>query len=147
MPISNSPGGSLGHSPTITTRQRAATYNDVTFIPPQQHQQQQATLAAAVYEGEDEEEVEEQEDYISTPMPSPARSLQRGKPVQAQDPLDIRNDSMDLSRSSSAMKKAFTEFHNSATTGQDSGQAYLGDDPSHHKGGQHLYWRATNDCS
>jgi hypothetical protein len=107
-----------------------------TFLPPQ-HQQVAATLALAV---DEVEEVEEQEDYISTPMPSPARPLQRGKHVQAQDPLDTRNDSTDLSRSSSAMKKAFTEFHNSATTGQDSGRAYLGDDPSHHKGGHNLYW-------
>jgi calcium/calmodulin-dependent protein kinase I len=39
---------------------------------------------------------------------------------------------LDMSRSSSsAMKKVFTEFHNSAHTGQDSGHAFLGDDPSH----------------
>jgi serine/threonine protein kinase len=130
----NSPGHS--QSPTITTRQRAATCNDVVASESPQHQQGAATLALA---RDELEEVEEQEDYISTPMSSPARPLQRGKHVQAQDPLDTRNDSTDLSRSSSAMKKAFTEFHNSATTGQDSGQAYLGDDPSHHKGGHNMW--------
>jgi serine/threonine protein kinase len=118
-------------------RQRASTCNDVVaseaaFMP--QHKQE-ATLAAAVAVAA--AEVEEQEDYISTPMSSPAGPLSRGK-NKSQDPLDTRNDSMDLSRSSSAMKKAFTEFHNSATTGQDSGQAYLGDDPSHK--GHNLYW-------
>ncbi len=35
-----------------------------------------------------------------------------------------------FSRSASAMKKAFTEFHNSSATGSDANSAFLGDDPS-----------------
>jgi serine/threonine protein kinase len=111
-------------------RQRASTTES--FLPQHQHP---ATLACAAAEAE----VEEQEDYISTPTSSPGASRSHAH-SKIQGPLDTRNGStdVDLSRSSSAMKKAFTEFHNSATTGQDSGQAYLGDDPSHK--GHNLYW-------
>jgi Protein kinase domain len=35
------------------------------------------------------------------------------------------------SKSDSAMKKAFTEFHNSSSTGRDAVSAFLGDEPSH----------------
>ena len=41
--------------------------------------------------------------------------------------------------SSSAMKKAFTEFHNSAATGRDAVSPFLGDDPSW-SGGEALVW-------
>jgi hypothetical protein len=87
----NSPGHR--QSPTITTKHRAATCNDVVASESPQHQQGAATLALA---RDELEEVEEQEDYISTPMSSPARPLQRGK-CAGQDTLDTRNDSTDLS--------------------------------------------------
>jgi hypothetical protein len=44
--------------------------------------------------------------------------------------------------SSSAMKKAFTEFHNSAETGRDAAAAYLGDEPSA-GGGASLLWTGS----
>lgn len=44
--------------------------------------------------------------------------------------------------SSSAIKKAFTEFHNSAFSGQDSVSAYLGDEPSSTK--QNMFWAQKN---
>lgn len=49
----------------------------------------------------------------------------------------------ELSSSSSAMKKAFTEFHNSSATGRDAVSAYLGDDPSH-QNGHSLVWTVNH---
>ena len=51
------------------------------------------------------------------------------KPPPPPPPLTGEQQELDLS-SSSAMKKAFTEFHNSSETGRDAVSAYLGDEPS-----------------
>jgi serine/threonine protein kinase len=56
--------------------------------------------------------------------------------------VDLQSDTANnVIASSSAMKKAFTEFHNSADTGHDSAAAYLGEDTSFH--GQGLFWPHT----
>jgi serine/threonine protein kinase len=104
------------------------------------------------YLGDDPSEVDTQgqdKDYYVEPTLAPAAAAASKSATTAlpkprtQSPppptLDTGSDSLDLSRSSSAMKKAFTAFHNAAETGQDSGHAYLGDDPSHSRG-QNLFW-------
>ena len=63
------------------------------------------------------------------------KSLQETRPQHK--PTTISTD-----MTASAMKRAFTEFHNSNVSGRDAASAYLGDEPSHrHTGGPSILAR------
>lgn len=68
-----------------------------------------------------------------------------GVVAQEQQPQQQQQQQQLTGSSTSAMKKAFTEFHNSSATGRDAVSAYLGDEPSHKSRatvGHSLAWTA-----
>lgn len=90
--------------------------------------------------------------YVDSALPqssSGSNSLPDVAPSNGDSPpksLSTKGETTELdSSSSSAMKKAFTEFHNSSTTGRDAVSAFLGDDPSH--SGNSMAWSQRNQLA